>query len=196
MIKFYTNRELSRKLNINLARWKRWSREFLPPDPLGGLQSGYARQFNPDDAFKVYIGGHLVGNLKFTIPESKQILNDLHMWLVNHNFYFNFADTAKPEMSSTNLIKYFRIVILRRTNLNNQDCDFFYLAKGSISDDLIDHHGIQVRQERFIESAIDSKTDKFGPADAESYQVLNISTLRKNFLNCLSESKNIKSSTN
>ena len=195
MIKFFNNKELAYKLNINLARWKRWSREFLPPDPLGGLQSGYARQFNPDDAFKVYLGGHLVGNLKFTIPESRKILNDLHMWLVNHNFYFNFADTAKPKTPSTNLIKYFQIFIIKRMNSNYQDYDFFYLAKGSISDDLVDHQGLQVRQERFIESPVDSNTDVFGPADAESYQVLNISILRKNFLNCLQASKNTKSST-
>ena len=51
MIKFYTNKELSRTFSINLAKWKRWSREFLPPDPLGGLQSGYARQYNLDEAF-------------------------------------------------------------------------------------------------------------------------------------------------
>jgi hypothetical protein len=45
MIHYYTNREISQKLEINLARWKRWSRSFLPPDPLGGMQSGYARQY-------------------------------------------------------------------------------------------------------------------------------------------------------
>ena len=51
MIKFYTNRELSEKLSIGLSKWKRWSREFLPPDPLGGLQSGYARQYTQDPEF-------------------------------------------------------------------------------------------------------------------------------------------------
>jgi hypothetical protein len=78
MIKFYTNKELSQNFNVNLARWKRWSREFLAPDPLGGLQSGYARQYNPDEAFTVVLGGHLLGELKFSVPETKQILVDLH----------------------------------------------------------------------------------------------------------------------
>ena len=77
MIKFYSNKELSQAFKINLAKWKRWSREFLPPDPLGGLQSGFARQYNLDEAFTVYLGGYLVGKMKFTIPESKQILRDL-----------------------------------------------------------------------------------------------------------------------
>ncbi|MBW2491912.1 MAG: hypothetical protein JRE65_12275, partial [Deltaproteobacteria bacterium] len=54
MIKFFTNRELSDSLDIKLTKWKRWSREFLPPDPLGGMQSGYARQYHPDQAFTVF----------------------------------------------------------------------------------------------------------------------------------------------
>ena len=36
-MKYYTNRELSRLFDINLATWKRWSREFLPPDPLAHI---------------------------------------------------------------------------------------------------------------------------------------------------------------
>ena len=81
MIKFYINRELSAKLAIRLSKWKRWSREFLPPDPLGGLQSGYARQYTIDQAFIVFLGGHLVADLHFSIPESRQIVEDLGPWI-------------------------------------------------------------------------------------------------------------------
>ena len=94
MLKYYTNKDLSSKMGINLAKWKRWSRDFLPPDPLGGLQSGYARQYNPDEAFTVVLGGHLVGDLKFSISETKQILVDLHQWLVDHDFYFYFLSMS------------------------------------------------------------------------------------------------------
>ena len=90
MIRFYNSRQLSQKLGVNLAKWKRWSREFLPPDPLGGLQSGYARQYNPNEAFTVYLAGHLVAELKFTVPEARQIINDLSRWLVEHKFYYDF----------------------------------------------------------------------------------------------------------
>lgn len=87
MVTFFQNRELSEKLGIKLAKWKRWSREFLPPDPLGGMQSGYARQFSLDDAFVVYVGGYLVSELKFSIPEARQILFDLREWMLSHGFY-------------------------------------------------------------------------------------------------------------
>ena len=97
MIRFYLNRELAQRLDINLSRWKRWSREFLPPDPLGGLQSGYARQYNLDDAFCVYLGGFLVANLKYSIPETKTILRDLKDWLAVHGAFYQPSKHAQKE---------------------------------------------------------------------------------------------------
>ena len=86
MIHYYTNREISQKLEINLARWKRWSRSFLPPDPLGGMQSGFARQYTFKDLFKVYLGGHLLSHLKLSMPESRQVLSDLSPWMKKSGF--------------------------------------------------------------------------------------------------------------
>ena len=84
---YLNSKYLSKKLEINLAKWKRWAREFLDPDPLGGYQSGFARQFSYKDSFRVYLGGHLVGALKFTIPEARQILHDLDGWLKKNKLY-------------------------------------------------------------------------------------------------------------
>jgi hypothetical protein len=86
MIHYFTNREIAEKLDINLARWKRWSRAFLPPDPLGGLQSGYARQYVFKDLFKVYLGGHLVSHLKLSVSDAKVVLSDLAPWLKKTGF--------------------------------------------------------------------------------------------------------------
>ncbi len=88
-ISIFQNRELARRLNINLARWKRWSREFLPPDPLAGLRSGYARQYYLDDAFRVYLGGHLVSDLHLSVPEARQVLADLTPWLKAEGLCFD-----------------------------------------------------------------------------------------------------------
>ena len=86
MIHYYTNREISDKLEVNLSRWKRWSRAFLPPDPLGGQQSGYARQYLFKDLFKVYLGGHLLAHHKLTVAESVGLLADLVPWLKKMGF--------------------------------------------------------------------------------------------------------------
>jgi hypothetical protein len=87
MIHYYTNRELAQKLEINLARWKRWSRSFLPPDPLGGMQSGYARQYLFKDLFKVFLGGYLLAHLKLPVPDSRKVLGHLGPWLANNGFF-------------------------------------------------------------------------------------------------------------
>jgi len=96
MAKFYNNRELSDKFGVNLARWKRWSREFLPPDPLAGRQAGYARQYYVDNAFTVYLGGRLVSDLGFSIPEARWILEKSHHWMKAKGFHFDPRGNRKP----------------------------------------------------------------------------------------------------
>lgn len=84
---YFKSKYLSDRLGINLAKWKRWAREFLDPDPLGGYQSGFARHFSFKESFRVFLGGHLVGRLNFTIPQARQILSDLHPWLKKNQLY-------------------------------------------------------------------------------------------------------------
>jgi hypothetical protein len=84
---YFDSKYLSECLNINAAKWKRWAREFLPPDPLGGYQSGYARQFSHKEAFRVFLGGYLVGVLRLTIPEARQIISDLDAWMKKQGLY-------------------------------------------------------------------------------------------------------------
>ena len=185
MIKFYTNKELSNKFNVNLARWKRWSREFLAPDPLGGLQSGYARQYNPDEAFTVVLGGHLVRDLKFSIPETKQILADLHQWLVNHDFYFYVSETSESVKKPTFEVNYYQLIISNRALRRDQKQGLSYWARGTISVDSTALYGDQVRREHFCESSIGPIESESSRMKAVSYRVLNISEFRKSFLNHL-----------
>ena len=98
MIRFYTSRDLARRFKINLAKWKRWAREFLPPDPLGGMQSGYARQYHPDQAFSVLVGGHLVADHKFSIPQARRVLADLKPWM-RHNGFFYGASVSRAAVN-------------------------------------------------------------------------------------------------
>lgn len=84
---YFDSKYLSKSLNINTAKWKRWAREFLPPDPLGGYQSGFARQFSHKDAFRVFLGGYLVSVLRLTIPEARQVLMDLDAWMKKQGLY-------------------------------------------------------------------------------------------------------------
>ena len=197
MIKFHNNRELSQRFGINLAKWKRWSREFLPPDPLGGLQSGYARQYNPDEAFTVYLGGHLVGILKFTIPEARKILRDLHQWLLDHDFYYDFSGKANPMNRSIHPVLNYQIQVTNTNRSEDNLPGLSYRVKGTISSDLMDLKGERVHQERYVESSI----SRSGPDDVPnesapaSYRVLNISVLRQSFLNSFEAGKSPPIST-
>ena len=186
MLQFYTNRDLSAIFGVNLAKWKRWSREFLPPDPLGGLQSGYARQYNLDEAFTVFLGGHLVGDLKFTIPESRHILNDLNQWLIDHDFYFDFSGRANLEAKLLDTVRHYHIAIINRKIPNHKNTGLHYQIKMAIAADWVEEDGIRMRQERFVEETIGLQTG--GAAEdlnTVSFRVLNISALRQRFLDCL-----------
>ena len=187
MIKFYTNRQLSQAFQINLAKWKRWSREFLPPDPLGGLQSGFARQYNLDEAFAVYLGGYLVGNLKFTIPEARQILNDLRQWLIDHNFYFDFSGDAKTLETSVYPVQNYQIAIFNRKASGGLPAGFFYWIKAIFSVEPVEFDAGQVRQERYHQFFIGPPADISALHNAESYCIMNINALRRRFLTSLQD---------
>ncbi len=83
----YANgRELAEAFGVKISRWKRWGREFLPPDPLGGYQSGYCRQYNFRDIFIVALAGHLVSDFKVSIPDARKIIAETKSWLKGAGF--------------------------------------------------------------------------------------------------------------
>lgn len=178
MLLFYTNKDLSEKLGINLAKRKRWSREFLPPDPLGGMQSGYARQYHPDEAFKVNLGGHLVADLKFTIPEVKQILNDLNNWLLAKGFFFDPKNGEKKAEGLEKSIKKYTIDIFCGTTPENN----YYVIKGLLSKQPVQHQGSTVSEERYVETFIGEKSKEHKFSNNIGKRVLHITDVLERFL--------------
>ena len=181
LIKFFMNRELSSRLGINLAKWKRWSREFLPPDPLGGMQSGYARQYSPDDAFTVYLGGHLVSELKYAIPEARKILGDLRKWLADKGFYFDIKGNALFNNRVEVLIKKY-IIIIRQERSLNQNFEFYYTARGIISNKPFCYKGFEVMEELYTETLIGQQPDRSASQDKNSIKTLNITDILESFV--------------
>ena len=185
MLKFYTNKDLSQALGINLAKWKRWSRDFLAPDPLGGLQSGYARQYNPDEAFTVFLGGYLVSGLKFTIPEAKQILQDLHAWLVKYGFYFGISDTTRPAINATHAVKRFIIRIFPQKAQDNVNFSFSYEIHGIVAEKEILYKDHPANEVLSLEWRIGVPITDADRNDWLVGRMININELRTRFLNCL-----------
>lgn len=181
MIKYFTNRELSNRLGVNLAKWKRWSREFLPPDPLGGMQSGYARQYHPDQAFTVYLGGYLVSDLKFTIPEAKQILQDLQGWLSETGFCFHSGGNAKLNQGINEFIDRYVIFIEYRKGPENQ-FGFIYSVRGIIAVEPVHYKGFEIMKELYLETSIGSQTETFSAVNMRRAKPLNITMVLDDFV--------------
>jgi len=181
MIKYFTNREISEKLEINLARWKRWSREFIPPDPLGGMQTGYARQYHPDEAFNVHLGGHLVSDLKFAIPEAKQILADLQEWLGDKGFYFNVKGGTASKNGVEALIKEYIVFITKERLPDNID-RIRYTVRGIISQKPVHYQNFEVMEELYAEKKIGLLPDKPAGAGRHVVKILKINDVLNNFV--------------
>jgi len=154
MIRFYLNRELSDRLGFKLSRWKRWSREFLPPDPLGGLQSGFARQYSPAEAFQVYLGGHLVSKIKCSIPESKIILDDLKEWISIQ--YFSYQSAEDPPLVQPPAKEY-RIYIFMSIDPKQVVRPHHYMIRRVIDEEISHGKGARIVTERYIEKWLKEK---------------------------------------
>ena len=92
-----TVKEYSERFRVNLAKARRWTREFLPPDPKAIRRSGYARTLTQSEAFEVFLGGHLVSMLGCPVQEAKQIIRDLTPWLKEEGFYPSAETQPKKE---------------------------------------------------------------------------------------------------
>jgi hypothetical protein len=195
MIRYYTNRDLSSRFKINLAKWKRWSREFLPPDPLGGLQSGYARQYTRDDAFAVYLGGHLVSDLRFTIPETKRILSDLSNWLGKSGFYKNAGIESDGLDDVKKKIDAYLIYVRSGSDLCGNLNGFTYAVRGVISNKTLTVKGHTVEQEQYLEyipcpPGNSEPPDRSGTPDHLNVtRIINITDLFRRFYCFLEETR-------
>jgi hypothetical protein len=187
MLRFFSNRELSAGLSIPLARWKRWSREFLPPDPLGGLQSGVTRQFSVDEALIVFLGGHLVAELKTSVPEARQILKDLTPCLRDIGLFANSRIHERFRAGSTDPITCYTIFIYRDSTDPGAAARFTYMLRGVIFRTSQDDGGRTVYLERYIEERIPLSTQVL-PKQLSS-RTLNISAMADFFVNALSLDK-------
>ena len=189
MIKFFTNRELSDRLGVKLAKWKRWSREFLPPDPLGGMQSGYARQYNPDQAFTVFLGGHLVADLKFTIPEANQIIRDLNKWLSEKGFFFDLRGHSMSDKGMDALIKKYIIFIRREKGLDKR-FKFIYTIRGVISNEPVQHKGFEMMKKLYVETSVNQGPEKPSEMDMSVVNTLYIKGILSNFVDAVGLERN------
>jgi len=181
MIKLYTNRELSELLGVNLAKWKRWSREFLPPDPLGGMQSGFARQYYFRDAFHVMLGGHLVGDLHFSVYNARRIMEDLNGWLSERGFYQRPGKKTDSKNEEIRISEY-KIFIQHFSEGTKKEIEFSYTIRGIMFNKPLLNSSTDIREERYVEEVTPSKHTKKSETKLMYEKIINISSLYNNFV--------------
>ena len=181
MLRFFTNRELSRNLLIPLAKWKRWAREFLPPDPLGGLQSGVTRQYSVDQSLTVYIGGYLVSDLKTSIYEARQIMADLHACLNDIGAFANYRIRQERSLGQYETISVFSIFFRRVREPSSDESSFEYTIRGSISREAFTNEHRTVYREEYLATHISSSNHKTLSVYEPHVKVLPISALVDRF---------------
>ena len=184
MIKFFTNRELSDKLGIKLAKWKRWSRKFLPPDPLGGMQSGYARQYHPDQAFTVFFGGHLVADLKFSIPEAFQIIKDLNKWMLEKGFFFDLREHLVSDKGLDALIEKY-IIFIRGEKGPEGHLKFIYTVRGIISNEPVQYKGFEMMKKLYVETSVNQWPEKPSEMDMNVVKTLYVTGILTDFVDTM-----------
>ena len=175
MVKLFTNKELAARLGINPARWKRWSREFLPPDPLAGRQSGYARQYYLNDAFAVFLGGHLVSSLRMAVPEARKVLRDLKDWLKENGYRFDPAG-GRYGMSPDAPAAARHTITAYQTGAGG----FVYWVKGAFLTEFDTVDGWPVVRETFTEKWITPRGE--GAPELESPKTIPVSLILEKFL--------------
>jgi hypothetical protein len=183
MLRFFSSRELSTGLSIPLAKWKRWSREFLPPDPLGGLQSGVTRQFSVDEALIIFLGGHLVSELKTSVPDARRILKDVSPCLSDIGLFANSRIHERFGAGSNDPIAFYTISICRDNTEPGLAGRFIYTLRGEISRSSQSRGDRTVYLERYIEERLPLSAPSL-PIQLSS-RTLNISAMAEYFVNAL-----------
>lgn len=151
-----TNSELSKKLNIPHTKIKRWTREFLPFDPMAKKQSGYTRKLSHNEAFMVYMGGHLLNGHNFSIYEAKIIMNDLKEWLENKGLMPEPPD-FNPRNRDKDVINYNINIIVKEDSE-----EFWYEVIGEIENALEKMVGEkEYRRKKYVSYYIKRSTVEF-----------------------------------
>jgi hypothetical protein len=175
-VKGLTSRQLAKIFGYNLARWKRWSREFLPPDPRAGLQDGFTREFSLDEAWTVFVGGHLVATLKFTIPQAKIILSDIRPWMRANGLF--------PEPPYVTEFPEYSIWLWEINILPGIKRPFYYEAIGIITweEEDLNQGPAKLVTENYIKTPILKEDEPAEAAEAREKRVLMIEGLLQVFM--------------
>jgi len=101
-----TNKEFSEKLETPLTKVRRWTKEFLSPDPKATRRSGYTREFSYNDGFFIFVGGVMVTDFGLSFEEASTMLEELKPWMLEIGLVPDIPGSAKIEGLDKEIEKY------------------------------------------------------------------------------------------
>jgi len=122
-----------------------------------------------------------VADLKFTIPEAKQIVKDLHSWFAEKGFYFNARSNGTVNQGEDKLVKKYIIVIEREKDPGNA-IGFMYTIRGIISNEPVNYNGFEIMKELYRETTIGLPPKKISTIDMNIVNLLNITDVLNSFV--------------
>jgi hypothetical protein len=122
-----------------------------------------------------------VSDLKFTIPEAKQIVKDLHSWFAEKGFYFDSRSDATVNQGVDQLIKKY-IIFIEREKDPDKTISFIYTIRGIISNEPVNYNGFEIMKELYMETSIGLQPKKMSKIDINIVKVLNITDVLNSFV--------------
>ena len=185
MIRYFLGRELAERLGLPLARWKRWAREFLPPDPLGGLQSGFARHYSIDEAFSVYLAGSLVSRSGFSIPEARSALAILKDWMAAQGYRIGVPAAGSGSDDGILPVREHLVVFSRRPGSSDSPAGFDCAIRGLLASRQIGRQQGQIQEERILNFGITGEHDPARLDEVLECRLICITRMLRHFARCL-----------
>jgi len=131
----------------------------------------------------VFLGGHLVAELKTSVPDARQILQDLTPCLRDIGLFANSRIHERFSAGSTDPIADYLISICRVSTQPGLAARFTYTLRGQISRSLQGYGGRRVYLERYIEERLPLSAPSL--SKQLSSRTLNISAMADFFVNAL-----------
>jgi hypothetical protein len=131
---------LSEMLAIPHTKIRRWAKEFLPPDPKATLRSGFAREVSLNEGFKIYLGGHLVSHLTFSVIDARKIISDIRPWMLSKGLYPELPDYTPTEVDRK--IEGYELAVTKVG-----EGEFLFCVKGRVRSRQIQEDGMNLIEE-------------------------------------------------
>ena len=125
-----------------------------------------------------------MADLKFSIPEANQIIQDLNKWLSEKGFFFDPGGHSVFDNGLDALIKKY-IIFIRREKGPDKRFQFIYTARGVISNEPVQYKGFEIMKKLYVETSVNQGPEKPSEMDMNVVKTLYITGILTDFVDVI-----------